>query len=338
MVILLLAWLLVVALLVGVSAISLSYESLSDFELRRRGEQREAAARTELRRRELKPYVESLQRIVTALLLIIMVALSAGRFGWFLGVVLAIIVAIVYGALGRLSFIVHSVQPLYDSFEPRLLNVIDTYQNILRPLRGVSPLIIPEPELVSREELEDLVTHSHGVLSADEKKLISASLRFDQRRVEEIMTPRGMISSISRRELLGPFVLDDLHKTGHSRFPVIDEDIDHIVGMLYVQDLLTLDGGKRSTTVEKAMEPHVYYIRQDQTLAHALAAFLRTHHHLFVVINEYRETVGLLSLEDVIEALIGRKIVDEFDAHDDLRAVAERNVPGNNQPAQHDDV
>ena len=104
-----------------------------------------------------------------------------------------------------------------------------------------------------------------------------------------------------------------------------------------LKNLLTLDT-KHSSTAEKAMEPKVYYIREDQTLQHALAAFLKTHHQLFVVVNEFRETVGLLSLEDVIEALIGQKIVDEFDAHDDLRAVALRNPRLNNHPEKRQDV
>lgn len=79
------------------------------------------------------------------------------------------------------------------------------------------------------------------------------------------------------------------------------------------------------------MDKKVFYIHQDQSLQQALAAFLRTRHHLFVVINEYRETVGLLSLEDVIEALLGRKINDEFDVYDDLRKVAEVNPQKNNK-------
>jgi CBS domain containing-hemolysin-like protein len=86
------------------------------------------------------------------------------------------------------------------------------------------------------------------------------------------------------------------------------------------------------------MDPKVYYIHEDQTLEHALAAFLKTHHHLFVVVNEYRETVGILCLEDVIEALLGRKIVDEFDAHDDLRAVAAHNPRSNNSSSKSHDV
>ena len=72
------------------------------------------------------------------------------------------------------------------------------------------------------------------------------------------------------------------------------------------------------------MEVGVNYIHEDQTLNHALSAFLRTHHHLFIVINKSRETVGLLTLNDVIQQMIGRKIIDEFDSHDNLVAVAMR--------------
>ena len=149
------------------------------------------------------------------------------------------------------------------------------------------------------------------------------------------MIPRTMIDSIGKDEVLGPIVLDGLYKTGHSRFPVIDGDIDHVVGMLYVQDLVTISNAKKSQKsyhVTDAMEHAVCYIREDQSLQQALAAFIKTRHHLFIVINQYRETVGLLSLEDALEALLGKKINDEFDTHEDLRKVAERNPRGNNSP------
>jgi CBS domain containing-hemolysin-like protein len=204
-------------------------------------------------------------------------------------------------------------------------------------MRSITPNPPQRAQLDSREELLHLVNQSGNLLSSDEKKLIQHGLEFDSKTVEEVMTPRGVIDSISKKELLGPLVLDDLHKTGHSRFPVIDEDIDHVVGMLHIHDLFTLDT-KRSTTAEKAMEARVFYIRQDQSLHHALAAFIRTHHHLFIVVNEYRETVGIVSLEDVTEALLGRKIIDEFDTHDDLRQVAMRNPRSNNDSAARQDV
>jgi CBS domain containing-hemolysin-like protein len=156
-------------------------------------------------------------------------------------------------------------------------------------------------------------------------------LEFSEKNVESIMTPRGVIESISKDELIGPLTLDELHRTGHSRFPVTAGDIDHVVGVLHIKELLTI-GSKDSETAGQAMEKRVFYINQDQTLEHALAAFLKTRHHLFVVVNGYRETAGIVTLEDCIEALIGRKIIDEYDLHDDLRAVAARSAKSNNNP------
>ena len=153
------------------------------------------------------------------------------------------------------------------------------------------------------------------------------------------MTPRSVVETIKKSEILGPLVLDDLHKTGHSRFPVIEGDIDHVVGVLYLRDLLTLDTNRKHTALaESAMSKNVFYIHQEQSLGHALAAFLKTHHHLFIVVNEFRETVGILTLEDTIETLLGKKIVDEFDAHDDLRTVAGRNPRANNSTKHSKDV
>ena len=95
---------------------------------------------------------------------------------------------------------------------------------------------------------------------------------------------------------------------------------------------------KTSQSARQAMEKKIYYINQSQTLQHALAAFLSTRHHLFIVVNGYRETAGIITLEDVLEALIGSKIVDEFDTHDDLRVVADRHAKRNNSSPNSTDV
>lgn len=304
---------------------------------------RQASAQTsgrvvlDLRREQLLPDVMSLQRVLSALMLVIVVVLLVTTFGWLLGCILAVFVAIEYGAIARLSLLQHQSQKLYDRYEAKILDFVAAGQGVLKFMRTTLPDLETTSRIDSRDELEHVITQTNGIISAEEKALLLHSLGFGSRLVSEIMTPRGMIDSIPKSELLGPLVLDDLHKTGHSRFPVTDGDVDHVVGMLYVQNLLSLDN-KKSITVEKAMEARVFYIREDQTLQHALAAFLRTHHLLFVVVNEYRETVGLLSLEDTIEALIGRKIRDEFDTHDDLRVVAKRNPRGNNHPKDSEDV
>lgn len=329
---------LVFALLVIVGGVSPRLETMSLFELERRAKLGNKTAKDMLRRQNLLVDVLSLQKLLVALLLIILVLLLVATFGWFLGVVIAVVVALEYGAIARLGFLQRNSQKVYERIEGKLLGFIEKYQTAFKLIRTVTPEWKKELKLDSRDELEQLVAGAGHLLKSDEQKLILHGLTFPEKLVSEIMTPRGMIDSISKKELLGPLVLDDLHKTGHSRFPVTDGDIDHVVGVLHIQDLLTLDSGKRSSTAEKTMSSRVFYIREDQPLDHALAAFLRTHHHLFIVINEFRETVGIVSLEDVIEALLGRKIIDEFDTHEDLRTVAARNPRKNNHPEKREDV
>ena len=325
-------------LLVIVGAINPRVSAMSLFELERRVKLGDKEAAKVLRREGLLPDILSLQKLIAALLLIVLALMLVATFGWLLGVIAAVLVALEYGAVARLTFIQKPSQALYEKREPALLNVAQKYQNGFKILRTVTPEMKTELRLESRDELQQLVSDAGHILSKDEQKLIVHGLGFPEKRVSEVMTPRSMIDSIAKKELLGPLVLDDLHKTGHSRFPVIDGDVDHVVGILHIQDLLTVDSGKRSSTAESTMSPRVFYIREDQPLNHALAAFLRTHHHLFIVINEFRETVGILSLEDVIEALLGRKIIDEFDTHEDLRIVAARNPRKNNHPKKREDV
>jgi len=324
-------------LLMAVAGVVPRAAKVSKFELERRKSNGDPTAEMTLRRETLLVDVLSLQRVLSALLLVVFVALAIVAFGWFIGIIVSVFVALEYGRFARIGIWQRPFQGLYEKHEQSILHFVEKFSGILRFFRSITPEVDSPVRLNSREELRHLVETSGVLLSSDEKKLITHSLTFDEKLVQGIMTPRGVIDSINQKELLGPLVLDDLHKTGHSRFPVVDGDIDHIVGMIHIQDLFTLDS-KRSTTAGKAMEPRVFYIREDQTLKHALAAFLRTHHHLFVVVNEFRETVGLLSLEDVIEALIGHKIIDEFDAHDDLRIVAARNPRGNNHPEKREDV
>ena len=324
--------------LIFVASVIPRIDTMSSFELHRRKKQGDQTAEAVLRRRGLLADILSLQKLLGALLLIILVLLLVSTLGWVWGVLVSLVITLEYGAIARIGTIQRQAQKRYEKYEPALLGFAEKYQTFFTLIRTVTPEWKKELKLDSREELEQLVAGAGNLLKSDEQKLIIHGLQFPEKQVKEIMTPRGVIDSIPKNELLGPLVLDDLHKTGHSRFPVIDGDIDHVVGILYIQDLLTVDSGKRSSTVEKTMLPRVFYIRQDQTLDHALAAFLRTHHHLFIVINEFRETVGIVSLEDVIEALLGRKIIDEFDTHEDLRVVAARNPRKNNHPQKREDV
>jgi CBS domain containing-hemolysin-like protein len=157
-------------------------------------------------------------------------------------------------------------------------------------------------------------------LSAQQVKLLKSVLEFDEKKVRDIMTPRRMVQVVVKEDQVGPVLMDELHKSGNSRFPVVSEAKHmNFVGTLYLRDLVGETGSKH---VKELMSPQVFYIHEEESLAHALRAFLNTHHHLFVVVNNFEEFVGVLSIEDVLEEIIGKEIVDEFDQYDNLRAVA----------------
>ncbi|HWT39908.1 MAG TPA: CBS domain-containing protein [Dongiaceae bacterium] len=282
--------------------------------------------------------VYTLLRLVATLLLVVVILLSVVAFGWFLGVVIAVLIALLYPAIARMRLVSRPANVLYDALEGHLLQFVASAEGVFSFLRE-TPLYDAEyyHKFDSREELSELIQNAHDVLSDEERSLIASTLDFKGKRVSSAMTPRTVIDFIKKAEFLGPLVLDELHALGHSRLPVVDGDLDHVVGVLHLRDLLSLDV-RHSATAEKVMEQKVYYIHEDDTLEHALAAFLRTRHHLFIVINENRETVGLLTLEDTMEALIGRRIVDEDDIHADLQAVARREGKTNNAGLGHIDL
>ena len=310
-------------LLVALSSVSPNQPAISSFELKRRKEEA-GSDNLEWLRSEVYRDAQSLQRTVISVLLVVFVAAAIARFGAFWGVTISFVVALQYAAVGRFNLVRSYNQKLYDDNERRILEFLYQHRSYIKIFRSVAPAQ-SAPAIASKSELTHLLEVSTGVLTSDEKSLIISSLSFVDKTVQQIMTPKSVVDTISKDEILGPLVLDDLHKTGHSRFPVINGDIDHVVGVLHLRDVLTVDSSKKATaTVESAMSKKVFYIRQDHTLHQALSAFLRTHHHLFMVINEFHETVGIVTLEDTLETLLGRKIIDEFDAHDDMRAVAVR--------------
>jgi CBS domain containing-hemolysin-like protein len=147
------------------------------------------------------------------------------------------------------------------------------------------------------------------------------ALRFNERLVRERLVPRRVVKSVAAEETVGPVLMSELHDSGHSRFPVFDGKKDNIVGILYIKDLID---AKQGGEVRKLMRARVSYIHEDQTLFDALQAIIKTHQQLLIVVNTFEEYVGVLSVEDVVEDLIGADIIDEFDQYHDLRAVAER--------------
>lgn len=177
--------------------------------------------------------------------------------------------------------------------------------------------------LYDREDLlkliEDQKHQEDSRISTETLELLAHTLTFGDKMVRDSMVPRRAVRMVSDQEPIGPILIKDLYDTGFSRFPVFEGSTDHIVGTLYLRDLVNL---KHTGKVADVMHPHVYYVHEDHPLEQVLDAFLKTQRHLFIVVNSFEEVVGLITIEDILEQILGAKIVDEFDQYDDLRAVA----------------
>ncbi len=184
--------------------------------------------------------------------------------------------------------------------------------------------------LYEKKDLLDLLNNQNQQLDnridGSDLKIASGAISFGDKTVRSVMTPRRKLRLVGAGETVGPMLMDELHKTGHSRFPVVKDSTaknatPEIVGTLYLKDIIGYQGGGK---VKDQARKDVYYINEDASLRQALGAFLKTHHHLLIVVNSFEEIAGVLAMEDVFEQIIGQPIIDEFDNYDSLRAVASK--------------
>ncbi len=199
---------------------------------------------------------------------------------------------------------------------------------ICAPLAWMLDKILGEelPTIYPKRELAKIVDEhkksSRSELDADEARIIRGALTFTEKTAKDVMTPRSMMVSLTEDERLDNKTITRLVSSGHSRFPVTSSKNNDIVGMIFLRDLIKVV--EKNVQAKAIYQPGVHYIDKDENLDDALNAFLKTRQHLFVVINEFAEVEGLLSLEDVLEVVVRRQIVDESDKYEDLRAAAKR--------------
>lgn len=182
--------------------------------------------------------------------------------------------------------------------------------------------------LYDKDDLLELINTQNRQLDnripEEDLKIAFGTLTFGDKLVRDAMTPRREIKLVAATDTIGPLLMDELHASGFSRFPVVEaptkEANPKIIGTLYLRDLLNHSEKGR---VKDVMHKGANYIEESQNLREALNTFLKTQHHLLIVVNNFEEISGVISLEDVMEQILGRKITDESDRHEDLRAEAE---------------
>lgn len=153
---------------------------------------------------------------------------------------------------------------------------------------------------------------SDGDTTREEQKILEGIVSFGNTDTKQVMRPRIDIFALDE-ELKFSEVLEEIKKNGYSRIPVFSEGIDKVIGVLYVKDVLPYIDRKTYNWLSLIREP--YFVPENKKLDDLLAEFQEKKNHLAVVVDEYGGTSGIVTLEDIIEEIVG-DISDEFDDED----------------------
>ncbi|HEX2141677.1 MAG TPA: hemolysin family protein [Candidatus Limnocylindria bacterium] len=268
----------------------------------------------------LIPFVEEeIARQVSFVLVTLMIALASIIIGELVPKTLALTFAdrfalIVARPIGWLDFVLRPV-----------VWFVASVSNVL--VRMLSGRERPQAGYLSTEELKMLVeTGSEtGGIEEDEKEMIHGVIELAEKQVHEVMVPRIGIRAVEVSDSTDQ-VLDVIVRGGHSRVPVFDENLDNIVGILYAKDLLPYlkRNGEPAREIEigKLARPAVYVPESKRVddLLHEMQAAKR---HIAIVVDEYGGTAGLITMEDMVEEIVG-EIQDEYDVEEPMVELLER--------------
>jgi CBS domain containing-hemolysin-like protein len=189
------------------------------------------------------------------------------------------------------------------------LNALDTWvRGLLGVQRGITPA-----------DAEDRLRHlveGNTDLEEDEREMIASVIELGEQPVREVMVPRIDIVAAADRSTVRE-VLDSIVESGHSRIPIFDATIDNITGVVYAKDLLKFlrDGDQAAHVKALAREPS--FVPETKKVDELLHEMQQRRVHLAVVVDEYGGTAGLITIEDLIEEIVG-EIQDEYDVEEDM--------------------
>jgi magnesium and cobalt transporter len=180
-------------------------------------------------------------------------------------------------------------------------------KRVIRAIKG---------EPLSRDEIQDLLQEDESVFEPEEKEMLSGVLEVAETQVREVMVPRSQMVVIEREQSLDE-MLKVIVESGHSRFPVIGEDRDEVLGILLAKDLLRFFADRDDDTLDiERFLRSVSVIPESKRLNALLKEFRDSHNHMAIVVDEYGGVSGLLTIEDVLEEIVG-EIDDETDPEEE---------------------
>lgn len=310
------------------SASETAYTALNKARVRRLKEQKVRAANLVDRLLEDQPRLLSTilvgNNIVNILAASMATRIAIERFGNYgIGIAtgLTTLLILVFGEITPKTYAVRHAEkvalitsPLISAISYVLYPVakaLVAFTNLILRLFGqqgvaVKPLFSPE-ELKAMVEIGE----EEGVIEEEERKMIHSILEFGDTTVKEIMVPRTEIIALPEEKTVKE-ALDLALKAGYSRIPIYKETIDNITGILYVKDLLSFATAGKTELAVKELAREPYFVPETKRVDSLLREFQKNKIHMAIVVDEYGGTAGLVTLEDILEEIVG-EIFDEYD-------------------------
>ncbi|MEO8251612.1 MAG: hemolysin family protein [Chloroflexota bacterium] len=196
---------------------------------------------------------------------------------------------------------------------------VSTVSNVL--VRALGGRDRPQAGYLSTEELKMLVEtgSEQGSIEEDEKEMIHGVIELADTKVHQVMVPRIGIQAIEVNDPIDE-VLEMIVRAGHSRVPVYEEHLDNIIGILYAKDLLPylMPGAAPASQIKiRALARPAAYVPETKPVDELLHEMRATKRHIAIVVDEYGGTAGLITMEDVVEEIVG-EIQDEYDSEESL--------------------
>jgi putative hemolysin len=249
-----------------------------------------------------------------------------GDLAWLLALAAAVVLYAVPSELGR-----HLVYRRAETLAPRLLQLLRPAEVLVvliaDPLHWLASRLAkdvrsrPPSASLTETEVEMIVSEGelNGSLDHEQSEMIRNVLDFGEVTAEEVMVPRIHVDALEA-SMAFPLVLEEVKRTRHSRYPVYSESVDNILGVLHVKDLFTgLSSSAQDTAqLRDLVRKPVAFVAEGQLASTVLKDMRAGRHHMAVVIDEFGGFSGVVTLEDLLEEIVG-DIQDEHDGDDQAR-------------------
>ncbi|HKZ38719.1 MAG TPA: hemolysin family protein [Chryseolinea sp.] len=210
----------------------------------------------------------------------------------------------------------------YVVFKP-FIWLLNGLANVILKVIGVKP--ISEQDIHSEEELRLIIAESEegGAIEPGERELIQNVFDFDDRIVRQVMVPRVKISGL-KANLTIPETMEIVLKEGYSRYPVFENSLDEIIGVVHAKDIITAHFQRKDKGLRDIMR-QAHFIPETKPIDTLLREFQRRKTQMAIVVSEFGGTIGIVTLEDILEELVG-EIQDEHDHEQQIVTLLDKQV------------